>query len=70
MSFSEILILRPASLPPLSRMLLRMAVLIMTWDVRHKTRKHLRNLDRHLLADIGLDQGTAEGEAALPFWRN
>lgn len=70
MSFAEILILRPASLPPFSQMALRMAVLIMTWELRHKTRKHLRNLDHHLLADIGLEQSLAAAEADLPFWRD
>ena len=70
MSFAEVLILRPAALPPLSRMALRITVLVMTWENRHKTRKHLRKLDHHLLADVGLDQWVAEAEAARPFWRH
>lgn len=70
MSPVETLVFRPASLPPLSRLVLRVAVLVMTWETRHRTRKHLRRLAPHLLRDIGLDPLTASNEATRPFWRH
>ncbi|MFQ3788520.1 DUF1127 domain-containing protein [Halomonas sp. A29] len=36
---------------------------------RHRSRQVLRNLDDHLLADIGLDRATVEREIHKPFWR-
>ena len=70
MSLVEAMIHRPATLPPLSRMVLRAAVVIATWETRHTTRKSLRNLDNHLLRDVGLDPMTASTEAERPFWRD
>ena len=69
MSSVETLVFRPATLPPLSRVVLRAAVLVMTWETRAKTRKQLRKLDRNILKDIGIDPMTAEAEAERPFWR-
>ncbi|MEF3047777.1 DUF1127 domain-containing protein [Pseudotabrizicola sp. L79] len=69
MSSVETLVFRPATLPPLSRVVLRAAVLVMTWETRAKTRKQLRKLDRHMLKDIGIDPMTAQAEAERPFWR-
>lgn len=70
MSPAEMLVSRPASLPPLSRAALRAAVLVLAWENRARTRKHLRKLDRHILKDIGVDPMTAEAEATRPFWRD
>jgi uncharacterized protein YjiS (DUF1127 family) len=70
MSPVETLVFRPAALPPLSRMVLRAAVLVMTWETRHRTRSQLTRLDHHLLRDIGLDPLTAQDEATRPFWRD
>lgn len=69
MSPAETLAFSPASMPPLSRVVLRAAVLVQAWEIRLRTRKHLRNLDRHLLRDIGLDPMAADAEAMRPFWR-
>ena len=69
MSSVETLVFRPATLPPLSRVVLRAAVLVMTLETRAKTRKQLRKLDGHILKDIGIDPMTAEAEAERPFWR-
>mgnify|MGYP001159352706 CR=1 FL=1 len=69
MSSAEMLVLRPASLPPLSRLVLRAAVLVMIWETRHRTRAHLAQLDQHMLKDIGLDPLTARAETDQPFWR-
>jgi uncharacterized protein YjiS (DUF1127 family) len=70
MSPAETLVLRPAALPPLSRMVLGVAVLVMTWETRRRTRQHLRARDAHMLKDIGIDPVSAMGEAVRPFWRH
>lgn len=70
MSSAETLVFRPASLPPLSRLVLAAAVRVVTWEERHRTRKGLRRLAPHMLRDIGLDPMTAAQEAARPFWRD
>ena len=57
--------LSPQPLPPL----LRVTRLVVTWDMRRRTRKDLRALSDHLLHDIGLDPKTAVAEASKPFWR-
>lgn len=36
---------------------------------RHRSRRRLQSLDRHLLDDIGIDRRTAEREARKPFWK-
>lgn len=70
MSSVQALMIRPASLPPLSRVVLRTAVLVLAWETRARTRKHLGRLDPHMLRDIGLDPLTADAEANRPFWRD
>lgn len=39
------------------------------WQSRIKMRRHLLELDDHLLADIGLGRVAAEREATKAFWR-
>lgn len=68
MSPAETLTFSPASMPPLSRVVLRVAVKVAAWEIRTRTRRHLRNLDSHLLKDIGLDPLTAEAEQSRSFW--
>ena len=69
MSPVETLVFRPASLPPLSRLVLAAAVRVVTWEERHRSRKGLKRLDGRLLRDVGLDPITAEAEAARRFWQ-
>lgn len=69
MSRVETLVFRPASLPPLSRLVLAAAVRVVTWENRQRTRKGLQRLDAHLLQDIGLDAMTAQAEARRAFWQ-
>ncbi|RGP36022.1 DUF1127 domain-containing protein [Pseudotabrizicola alkalilacus] len=69
MSPAETLVFRPASLPPLSRLVLAAAVRVVVWEDRRRTRKDLSRLDTHLLRDIGIDPMTAEAEANRPFWQ-
>ena len=56
-------------LPPLSRVLLRLTLVALTWEMRRRTRQDLRKLSDHMLSDIGLDPAIALTEAAKPFWR-
>jgi uncharacterized protein YjiS (DUF1127 family) len=60
----------PASLPPLSRSLLALALAVARWEDRQRTRSALARLDDHLLRDIGLPQDHAKTECAKPFWRD
>jgi uncharacterized protein YjiS (DUF1127 family) len=55
--------------PVLAGLALRFAVMVTTWDLRRRTRAHLRDLPPNLLPDIGLDDPTARAEASKPFWR-
>jgi uncharacterized protein YjiS (DUF1127 family) len=56
-------------LPPFSRVLLRLTLAVVTWEMRHRTRQSLARLGPRMLADIGLDPWSAHQEAAKPFWR-
>lgn len=59
-----------ASLPPVSRMLVSVALALAAWDDRRRTRASLARLDMHLLKDIGLGADRAAHECAKPFWRD
>jgi len=56
-------------LPLLARWSMSFAVIVTTWDMRHRTRKHLSDLSEHQLRDIGIDRATARIEAAKVFWQ-
>lgn len=58
-----------ATLPLLADAAIRFAVTVTKWDQRRKTRRALKQLDKHLLVDIGLDQSAADAEATKPFWQ-
>ena len=57
---------RPLS--PVIHLALRLVVVLAKWEERRRTRKHLKDLDDHILNDIGLTRHIAEKEAARPFW--
>jgi len=61
---------RPAPLPPLSRLLVGIALMLAAWEDRRRTRAALARLDDHLLQDIGLGADRAAGECTKPFWRD
>ena len=42
---------------------------IRRWRDRAETRRALRDLDAHLLKDVGLTRAQALNEAAKPFWK-
>lgn len=70
MSPVETLVFRPASLPPLSRLVLAAAIRVVTWETRQRSRKGLKRLDPRLLRDVGLDPMTAEAESRRTFWQD
>lgn len=69
MSYSQVLALSSHPLPPLSRVLVTLALTVATWELRSRTRKHLTDLPDQMLRDIGLNLQDAEAEAEKPFWR-
>ena len=69
MFHAEVHALSTPPLPPLSRVLLRLTLIAVTWDMRRRTRRDLHDMGTHMLADIGLDPFIAATEAAKPFWR-
>lgn len=42
---------------------------IRQWSERRRSRLALRQLNTHLLRDVGIDPFAADAEAAQPFWR-
>ncbi|MFN3662440.1 DUF1127 domain-containing protein [Yoonia sp.] len=58
-----------SQLPVVAGLAVRFAVIVTTWDLRRRTRRHLHDLPPHLFNDIGLDCHTAIAEASKPFWR-
>jgi uncharacterized protein YjiS (DUF1127 family) len=56
------------SLPPLARALMGLAVAVLAWEMRIRTRRSLARLDDHILRDIGLTSFDAETEVSKPFW--
>lgn len=58
-----------SSLPPLSRGLVGLALVVRAWEERLHTRRALNRLDDHLLRDVGLDAARAAEEGDKPFWR-
>lgn len=56
-------------LPPVSRALVALAQIALTWELRRTGRRSLRNLDAHLLKDIGLSSREARIEADKRFWQ-
>lgn len=59
----------PLSLPPVTRALVGLAQIVLVWETRRASRQALKQLDHHMLRDIGLDPTTAGAEAAKPFWQ-
>ena len=57
------------SMPVLAQWALTMAVQLIAWDHRHRSRKHLGQLDNHMLRDIGLTGSAAFEESDKPFWK-
>ena len=56
------------SMPVLALWAMNIAVYLVTWDHRRRSRAALARLDPHLLRDIGLDFDAAQQESDRPFW--
>ncbi|WP_040777880.1 DUF1127 domain-containing protein [Planktotalea sp.] len=56
-------------MPLLATLAVRVAVTSSKWATRYRTRLALKDLDAHLLRDIGVTQETASIEANKRFWR-
>lgn len=69
MSLSDACARSARPLPPLSRLVVTLALTVAAWELRHRSRKQLNSLSPALLRDIGLDRAQAMAEAAKPFWR-
>lgn len=59
---------RQASLDRARDTLGRLARKLALWFTRYQQRRVLRELDAHLLRDIGITPEQARREAAKPFW--
>ncbi len=59
-----------AHLPVVAGLAVKFAVTVVKWDTRRKTRRSLKELEPHLLRDIGLDRFSAQAEATKPFWQD
>ncbi|HBM58287.1 DUF1127 domain-containing protein [Salipiger marinus] len=56
-------------LPPVAALTLRLAVVFAQWSQRRRTRQALKQLDDHLLRDLGLERHVAQAEARRMFWQ-
>lgn len=56
-------------LPLLATFAVCVAVTSSKWAMRYRTRRSLKNLDPHLLRDIGLTPDAVDIEANKRFWR-
>lgn len=59
----------PADSRVAARRLRVLARMVLGWIERSRQRQYLRELDAHLLKDIGVSPGDARAEAEKPFWR-
>ena len=49
--------------------LLRLVDQLLTWQDRARERAHLRDLNDHMMKDLGLSRADVDREASKPFWR-
>ena len=49
--------------------LLRLVDQLLTWQDRARERAHLRDLNDHMMKDLGLSRADIDREAGKPFWR-
>ena len=53
----------------LSRLPRKLFATLLIWQRRAQDRRHLATLDARLLSDMGISEGAAARESAIPFWR-
>ncbi|MAY88486.1 DUF1127 domain-containing protein [Arenibacterium halophilum] len=56
-------------LPLIAALAIRVADVVTVWDQRRRTRKALKDLDKHILWDIGITEHQAQKEARRPFYQ-
>ena len=57
-------------LPAVSKVAFNVALTVLTWEVRHRTRKQLLQMTEEQLKDIGIDRAAAITEASRWFWQS
>ena len=57
------------SLKGLSTLIVNAMDTVLDWQDRARQRRHLGEMDDHLLRDIGLSRADLEYESSKPFWR-
>ncbi len=57
------------TLPPVATAVFALAVTVLKWEQRQHTRRALRKLDAHMLADIGMSPDDARMECKKTFWQ-
>ena len=67
-SINALSYLQSRPLPPLATLAVFVAVVVVSWSERRKSRIALGHLDNRLLDDIGLTQAQARFECERPFW--
>lgn len=60
---------KQVKLPVTATVFLYAAVVLTQWAQLYRSRQDLRDLDGHLLRDIGISPEDAEREARRPFWQ-
>ncbi|MCB1929096.1 MAG: DUF1127 domain-containing protein [Rhodocyclaceae bacterium] len=48
----------------------RLGATLRLWARRRRGRRELRELDEHILRDVGISRGQARFEGGKPFWRD
>ena len=48
----------------------RLFATVVLWQQRYELRRHLLEMDDHLLDDMGFSRVEARQEAAKPFWKD
>ncbi len=56
-------------MPAVSVLAVQFAVVVSKWATHRRSRLALKQLDAHLLRDVGLTQAEAELESRRVFWR-
>ncbi|WP_425038952.1 DUF1127 domain-containing protein [Primorskyibacter sp. S187A] len=66
---SALTYLQNRPLTPAASVALFVAVALVSWAERRRTRIALKHLDDHLLDDIGVTRAQASKEVERPFWQ-
>lgn len=61
-------LIAPMALPPVSRLLVGLALTLARWDDRARSRRALSRLEPHMLRDIGLTDTARQTECHKPVW--